>query len=144
MRRPNFKLNVCPFPRLGYKNQTLQTLGLQQPSGEGTPLQKMSSLSRKRLAGHILWHAKSQLGANASFALSTVASGPVDYYRVLGVSRTASAEEIKAGFREAAKRYHPDVHGDATLELFKKVNEAYSVLSEECACSHRSLHRDWL
>lgn len=102
------------------------------------------SLARQRLVHIHIWHAKSKLGANALLAMSTVASVSVDYYKVLGVSRLASSEEIKAGFREAAKRYHPDVHGDATLELFKKVNEAYSVLSEECACSAAASQVDWL
>ena len=68
-----------------------------------------------------------------SSATAVLNSSAADYYRRLGVDRSASAEAIKAGFHAAAKRYHPDVHGDATGELFKKVNEAYSVLSEECA-----------
>ena len=55
-----------------------------------------------------------------------------DYYEVLGVSRDASADELKAAFRKAAKKYHPDLHpGDAEAErCFKEVNEAYEVLSD--------------
>jgi len=51
-----------------------------------------------------------------------------DYYEILGVSRSASAEEIKKAYRKLAHKYHPDKSsGDA--ERFKKINSAYQVLS---------------
>lgn len=50
-----------------------------------------------------------------------------DYYGVLGVSKTASTEEIKAAFRKKAHEHHPDKGGDA--EKFKELNEAYQVLN---------------
>lgn len=55
-----------------------------------------------------------------------------DYYEILGVSRTASDAEIKSAFRRAAMKCHPDRNpGDkAAEEQFKKVNEAFSVLSD--------------
>ena len=55
-----------------------------------------------------------------------------DYYKVLGVSRSASAEDIKKAFRKLARRYHPDVNpGDKkSEEKFKEINEAYEVLSD--------------
>ncbi len=55
-----------------------------------------------------------------------------DYYRVLGVSKSASAEDIKKAFRKLARRYHPDVNpGDQKAEeKFKEINEAYEVLSD--------------
>jgi len=55
-----------------------------------------------------------------------------DYYEVLGLSRTASDDEIKKAYRSLAKKYHPDMHpGDKEAEeKFKEVNEAYAVLSD--------------
>jgi len=55
-----------------------------------------------------------------------------DYYRVLGVSKKASAKEIKAAYRRLARKHHPDVNpGSREAEArFKEINEAYEVLSD--------------
>ncbi|WP_019632054.1 molecular chaperone DnaJ [Actinomadura atramentaria] len=56
-----------------------------------------------------------------------------DYYKVLGVAKTASQDEIKKAYRKLARQYHPDANrndSDAE-EKFKEVSEAYDVLSDE-------------
>ena len=55
-----------------------------------------------------------------------------DYYKILGVPKTATEKEIKAAFRKLARKYHPDVNkGDPKAEArFKEINEANEVLSD--------------
>ncbi|MDT7712009.1 MAG: curved DNA-binding protein [Pseudonocardiales bacterium] len=54
-----------------------------------------------------------------------------DYYDALGVSRTASTEELQRAYRKLARQYHPDVNRDpGAEERFKEISEAYSVLSD--------------
>ena len=57
-----------------------------------------------------------------------------DYYHVLGLSRTASADDIKKAFRRLARQYHPDLHSGAKKsemeKKFKELNEAHEVLSD--------------
>jgi curved DNA-binding protein len=56
-----------------------------------------------------------------------------DYYKLLGVQKTASDDEIKKAYRKLAMKYHPDhTKGDkAAEETFKKISEAYAVLSDK-------------
>ena len=55
-----------------------------------------------------------------------------DYYEVLGVSRSASKQELKKAFKKLAMKYHPDRNQDdqAAADKFKEAAEAYEVLSD--------------
>jgi len=61
-----------------------------------------------------------------------------DYYKILGVSKDASADEIQKAYRKLARKYHPDLHADKeekdrekAKQQFQKVQQAYDVLSDE-------------
>lgn len=53
-----------------------------------------------------------------------------DYYQILGITKSATKDEIKKAFRKLAHEYHPDKKG-GNVDKFKEVNEAYSVLSDD-------------
>ena len=56
-----------------------------------------------------------------------------DYYKILGLQKNASKEEIKRAFRKLARKYHPDVNPDEAKsgEKFKEITEAYGILNND-------------
>src|SRR5262245_5537654 len=68
-----------------------------------------------------------------------------DYYKIMGVARTASQDEIKRSYRKLARKYHPDVSKEANAEeKFKEVQEAYEVLKDtEKRAAYDQLGSQW-
>ena len=56
----------------------------------------------------------------------------IDYYQILGIAKSASAEEIRKAYRKMARKHHPDLNpGNKEAEKkFKEINEANTVLSD--------------
>jgi molecular chaperone DnaJ len=59
-------------------------------------------------------------------------AGKHDYYQVLEISRSATADEVRRAYRRLARKYHPDLNpSEEAEERFKEINEAYEVLSDD-------------
>ena len=70
----------------------------------------------------------------------------VDYYKVLGIEKTASAEEIKKAYRKLARKHHPDLNPNDqnAKRLFQQINEAHEVLSDpEKRKKYDAYGKDW-
>lgn len=70
----------------------------------------------------------------------------IDYYKVLGVSKSSSQDDIRKAYRKLARKYHPDLNkdDDASAQKFKEINEANEVLSDsEKRKKYDTYGKDW-
>merc|ERR1712008_665601 len=85
--------------------------------------------------GHLfpteLYNASFEIIYHLPFLQYSIQTMSKDYYKVLGVSKGASDDEIKKSYRKLAMKYHPDKNSSpGAEEKFKEIGEAYDVLSD--------------
>ena len=66
---------------------------------------------------------------SSNFSFSTLLHNEKSHYRTLKLSQNASHQEVRQAFIKQAKKYHPDLTGGKSDEKFKRIYEAYQVLS---------------
>ncbi|KAK9930348.1 hypothetical protein M0R45_027387 [Rubus argutus] len=101
-------------------------------AGESPPIDKGSLPRRLSSLSEALYRTQASFG-NRYFHASGFCCAPErDYYETLGVSRTASKDEIKKAFRTLAKKYHPDANKDnpSNKRKFQEIREAYETLQD--------------
>ncbi len=70
----------------------------------------------------------------------------IDYYKILGINKTATEKEIKKAYRKLARKYHPDVNpdDDKSKKMFQQINEANEVLSDKVKrAKYDKYGKDW-
>lgn len=83
---------------------------------------------RRRVTGLAVFFFGEKVGGKADLGRRAMGK---DYYRILGLSRGATEDDIKKAYRKQALRYHPDKNKDpGAEERFKEIAEAYDVLSD--------------
>ncbi|CAI6000223.1 unnamed protein product [Closterium sp. NIES-64] len=107
------------------------------PFAASNPLESATATWQRSSLFHRAFHASGALPAGASCAAAAAAAAAGgrgrDYYAVLGVSRKATAAEIKKAFYALAKKYHPDANKDDpnAAKKFQEVQQAYEVLKDD-------------
>ncbi|KER26739.1 hypothetical protein T265_06100 [Opisthorchis viverrini] len=98
----------------------------------GVPIQEDCSDQRRHFRftdSHVAMVVLHRVAASPLSIIRRLASKQRTHYETLGVRQSATASEIRSAFLELSKKHHPDKQGN--VEVFKAVNEAYSVLSRE-------------
>ncbi len=152
----------CPVPRLpsirtrpeSADTRPVAVPGVLRVPPPVVPAGRDRRVARQRTAklcaACILKHCSATLIVLAISAIES-ASGPgrsmkfKDYYKIMGLSRDASADEIKRAYRKLARKYHPDVSKEPQAEeRFKELGEAYEVLRDtEKRAAYDHLGASW-